>query len=103
MKLAFRFCLITMVVGISLAWGKAASDAEAAASAERKVDHIKTNSALAHPDPKPTEFTEQEINVYLASGKIQLPDGVKSVRLVGVDGVVTGVSRVDFDKIKGAA
>ena len=92
-----------MAVGISLAWGKAPSDAEAAASAQRKVDRIEANGALTHPDPKPTEFTEQEINAYIASGKIQLPEGVKSVHLVGVNGAVTGTSLVDFDKLKGAA
>jgi hypothetical protein len=103
MKLAFRFCLIAMMaVGFSFAWSKPASNAEAAASAQRKVDHIEANGALAHPDAKPTEFTEQEINAYLASGKIQLPDGVQSVHLVGANGTVTGTSRVDFDKIRGA-
>src|ERR1051325_12115736 len=103
MKLALRFCLIiTMAFEISLAWSNTASDAETVASAQRKVNHIETNGALAHPDPKPTEFTEQEINSYIASGKIKLPDGVQSVHLVGVDGTVTGTSRVDFDKVRGA-
>src|SRR5258707_636815 len=101
MKLAFRFCLIVMIAaGISLAWSSPASDSEAAASAQRKVDHIEANGALAHPDQAPTEFTEQEINAYIASGKMDLPDGVQSVHLVGVDGIVTGTARVDFDKIK---
>src|SRR5262245_61565801 len=102
MKLASRFCLIAMTaVGFSLAWSKPASNAEAAASVQRKVEHIQANAALAHPDSKPTEFTEQEINAYIASGKIQLPDGVQSVHLVGVNGTVTGTSRVDFDKVRG--
>ncbi|HSS99213.1 MAG TPA: hypothetical protein VLK33_19395 [Terriglobales bacterium] len=92
-----------MAFGISLAWGKVSSYAEATVSAQRKVDHIEANGALAHPDPKPTELNEQEINAYIASGKIQLPEGVKSVHLVGVNGAVTGTSRVDFDKIKGVA
>ena len=89
-----------MQLGVSLAWSVPASDSEAASSAQRKIDHIETNGALAHPDPAPTEFTEQEINAYIASGKIQLPDGVQSVHLVGVDGTVTGTSRVDFDKLQ---
>ncbi|HEY6181343.1 MAG TPA: hypothetical protein VIW67_03805 [Terriglobales bacterium] len=103
MKPAFRFCLVTMTaVGLSLAWSKPVSNAEAAANAQRKVDHIEANGKLAQPDPKPTEFTEQEINAYIASGKIQLPEGAQSVHLVGIDGTVTGTSRVDFDKVKGA-
>src|ERR1051325_11334084 len=90
MKLAFRFCLITMMaVGLSLAWSKPVSNAEAAASAQRKVDHIEANGKLAQPDPKPTEFTEQEINAYIDSGKIQLPEGAQSEHLVGIDRTVT--------------
>ncbi len=101
MKPASRFLLTAIVaMGISLAWSSPASESEAAASAQRKVDHIEANGALAKPDAAPTEFTEQEINTYLTSGKIQLPGGVKSVHLVGVDGTVTGTARVDFDQIK---
>jgi hypothetical protein len=101
MKIAICLVLV-MAVGLSFAWSKPASDAEAAASAQRKIDHIEANGALVHPDSKPTEFTEQEINSYIASGKIQSPEGVQSVHLVGVDGMVTGTSRVDFDKLRGA-
>jgi hypothetical protein len=101
MKLALRFCLVIWTTfGLSLVWSAPASDGEAVASAQRKIDHIEANGKLAHPDPAPTVFSEQEINAYIASGKIQLPDGVQSVHLVGVDGTVTGTSRVDFDKIK---
>jgi hypothetical protein len=101
MKPSSRFLLTAiMAMGISLAWSSPVSESEAAASAQRKVDHIEANGALAKPNPAPTEFTEQEINAYIASGKIQLPDGVKSVHLVGVDGTVTGTAHVDFDQIK---
>ena len=101
MKLLFRFCLIAIAAaGISTAWSSLVSDSEAASSAQRKIEHIEANGALALPDPAPTEFTEQEINAYIASGKIQLPDGVQSVHLVGVDGSITGTARVDFDKLK---
>jgi len=104
MTLARRFCLIMlMAVGFSVAWSKSLSSPETVASIQRKVDHIEANGKLAKPDPRPTEFTEEEINAYLVSGTIQLPEGVKSVHLVGVDGVVTGTSRVDFDQVKGAS
>jgi len=92
-----------MGVGLSLAWSKAVSNSEAIVSAQRKVDHVQANGALALPDPQPTEFTEKEINAYLASGKVSLPEGVQSVHLVGADGSVTGTSRVDFDKLHGAS
>jgi hypothetical protein len=101
MKLAFRSSIIAVIaMGVSLSWGARASDSEVATSAQRKVDHIQTNGTLAHPDSAPTEFTEQEINAYIGSGKIQLPEGVQSVHLVGIDGTVTGTARVDFDKLQ---
>jgi hypothetical protein len=100
MMVTKRFFLVVIVLtGISLGWSTAASDS-AAASAQHKVDHIKANGALAKPDPTPTVFTEQEINAYISSGKVQLPEGVQSVHLVGLDGVVTGTANVDFDKVR---
>src|SRR5262249_17424591 len=48
----------------------------------------------------PTEFTEQEINSYFAAGLVPLPAGVKSVSFEANPGVVTGLSRVDFDQLK---
>ena len=54
----------------------------------------------AHPDPSPTEFTEQEINAYFASGKVDLPTGVQSVVFQEQPGIVVGTSRVDFDQLK---
>jgi hypothetical protein len=70
-----------------------------AESMQRKLDHIHDNAQLAHPDPTPTVLTEDEVNDYLASGKVQLPQGVKKVTLQGRSGVVDGFVTVDFDEI----
>ncbi|MGH9511005.1 MAG: hypothetical protein ACRD2U_02600 [Terriglobales bacterium] len=72
----------------------------AAARAEAKVQHIETNGELAHPDRRPTEFTADEINAYFASGEVDLPAGVQSVRFQGTAGVVTASCRVDFDQVE---
>jgi hypothetical protein len=69
-------------------------------SMERKLQHVQSNATLAHPDQTPTEFTEQEINAYFASGAIKLPAGVQSVNFQGQPEVVTATSRVDFDQLK---
>ncbi len=69
-------------------------------SAERKFDHIHQNGLQARPDSHPTELTEQEVNAYMASGKVRMPAGVESVRLVGTPGVITGRCRVDFDRVR---
>ncbi len=101
MKLAYKLPFLTLLAaGISIAWSGPTSVSATAAGAQRKVDHIEANGALAHPDPAPTEFTEPEINAYIASGRVNLPEGVDSVHLVGLDGMVTATARVDFDKVK---
>jgi hypothetical protein len=79
-----------------------ASDANSAAGAsmDRKLQHVQQNGALAHPDPTPTEFTEQEVNAYLAAGRVKLPAGVQSVHFQSQPDVVTATTRVDFEQIK---
>ena len=47
---------------------------------ERKIQYVQQNGALPTPDARPTEFTEQEANAYVASGRVKLPAGVQSVR-----------------------
>ena len=71
----------------------------AAASAEAKFGHIEENARRNPPDQRPTVLTEREINAYLASGRVQLPTGVRSVRFTGQNGVMDAVARVDFDAI----
>jgi hypothetical protein len=69
-------------------------------SIERKLNHIETNSRRARPDQTPTVLSEQEINAYLASDQLTLPEGVESVTLEGQAGVVTGHARIDFDRVR---
>ncbi|HEY1263847.1 MAG TPA: hypothetical protein VGF06_10000 [Terriglobales bacterium] len=71
-----------------------------ASSIERKLRHIESNGALAHPDPAPTQLTESEINAYLASGKVELPAGVRFVRVSGDSGSLSATARVNFEQIK---
>jgi hypothetical protein len=68
--------------------------------AEEKFNYIHENGQRPHPDPRPTELTEQEVNAYLVSGKVRLPAGVESLRLIGAPGVVTAHCRVDFDRVR---
>ena len=72
----------------------------AVSSMERKLQRVQSNGALAHPDQTPTEFTEQEVNAYVASGAIKLPAGVQSVNFQGQPEVVIATTRVDFDQLK---
>jgi hypothetical protein len=69
-------------------------------SAEAKFTHVQQNGEKSRPDPAPTLFSEEEINAYLASGRVELPQGVKKVRLQGLSGQVTAFLTVDFDQIK---
>jgi hypothetical protein len=67
---------------------------------QRKLDHVQANGMSGRPDTAPTQFTEQEINSYFASGNVKLPAGVQSVTFQAQPGVVTSTAKVDFDQLK---
>lgn len=71
----------------------------AAASAERKIAQLQRNAQASKAPAQPVTFTESELNAYVESGALELPEGVERVRFSGRDTVVTTVATVDFDKI----
>jgi hypothetical protein len=73
------------------------------ASFERKLDHIERNGRAAHPDTAPTVFTEAEVNAYLASDEVGFPAGVQSLRIEGQPQILSGTTRVDFDRLRAGA
>ncbi len=90
--LAFCFILLTLTLTeAAAAQNKPLQNSAAVASMDRKLQRIETNGASAHPDQTPTEFTEEEVNSYIASGRIQLPVGVQSVKFQGEPGIITGL------------
>jgi hypothetical protein len=74
--------------------------AAAADAMQRKIDFIKANAEGKRIDPRPTTFTQNEINAYFAERRVpKMPDGVKSARFVLTPGTVTAYARIDFDEI----
>jgi len=69
-------------------------------SMQAKLDHIERNAERSHPDQTPTVMSEEEVNDYLASGRVKMPQGVKKVRLQGHSGMVDAFLTVDFDEIR---
>jgi hypothetical protein len=69
-------------------------------SMERKLQYIDQNSRRPQPNPTPTVLTEQEVNAWFASPYAKLPKGVRSLRLIGINGVVTANASIDFDTVK---
>ena len=69
-------------------------------SMQAKLDHIERNAERSHPDQTPTVMSEEEVNDYLASGRVKMPQGVKKVRLKGHSGMVDAFLTVDFDEIR---
>jgi hypothetical protein len=96
-----KFVLLSAVL-LVLFWALAqtAGGGAVLASAERKLQHIESNGSTQHPDPAPTEITEDEVNAYFAAGKVALPAGVKSVHFQLQPGKVNGKARVDFDQFR---
>ena len=77
-----------------------ASGHRLADSFQTKLDHIQQNGEEDHPDQAPTVMTEEEVNDYIAAGRITLPRGVKKLRMEGRSGIVTAFLNVDFDEIR---
>jgi hypothetical protein len=99
---AFLFAVTacSLLTPHSLVQTHSAPNSALVASVERKLQHVQSNGVQPHPDPSPTEFSEQEINAYFASSNIELPMGVQSVVFQGRPGMVIGTSRIDFDELK---
>lgn len=100
MKLKYSAILVLLCLPLSIV---AKSGSRDLASAEQKINHVEANGRSPRPSQTPTVFTEAEVNAYLASDNVQLPDGVQSVKLAGEDGVITGNASVDFDRIREGA
>ncbi len=96
---ALVLCTTILLLGSSASPARTSHSSDVA-SAEQKLRHIETNGQAAHPDQTPTVFSEPEINSYLASDNVILPEGVQSVKLAGEPGIITGTARVDFDRIR---
>ncbi|HJS98732.1 MAG TPA: hypothetical protein VJ756_06540, partial [Terriglobales bacterium] len=91
--MAFAFAAVA-------AWPNAPdANNSAVESMQRKLERIQSNGEQAQPQPLTTVMTEQEVNAYAASGRVQLPKGVESLRFSGQPGVVDSWARVDFDQL----
>jgi hypothetical protein len=65
----------------------------------QKLTYLKINATKAHPDPKPVELSEAEVNAYFGEGGVKLPKGVSQVHLASKPGVIDGHAHVDFEEI----
>ncbi len=68
-------------------------------SIQVKMAYLKQNAAKPHPDPKPTDLTEPEVNAYFNEGGVKLPKGVSHVRLTSQPGVIDAHAQIDFEAI----
>jgi hypothetical protein len=96
----FAVTVWSLLVPHSLAQTRSAPNPARVASFQRKLQHLQSNGAQPHPDPSPTELSEQEINAYFASGNVELPAGVRSAVFQEQPGMIIGTARVDFDQLK---
>ncbi len=70
-------------------------------SAVRKFRHIEENAKKSPPDSSPTVLSEREINSYINSSEVKLPDGVQRAEFTGQQGMVQARALVDFDAVTG--
>lgn len=95
-----RMIVILLLSGATVTAQQPSSHHRLAESLQRKLDHIRQNGNLSHPNQTPTVMTEEEINDYIASGRVKLPVGVKQVMFEGQSGVLVAVATIDFDAIR---
>ncbi len=94
---------LTMALALAVA-GRAAQQIQGTHSSSyqsttQKLAYLKANAAQAHPDPKPVELTEAEVNAFFNEGGAKLPKGVSQVHLSSRPGVIDGHAHVDFEEI----
>jgi hypothetical protein len=92
--------IVFLLCSASFAGQRPSSEHRLADSLQRKLDRIRQNADSARPDQAPTIMTEEEINDYIAAGRVKLPQGVRKVTLQGQSGVITGLATIDFDEIR---
>ena len=98
MKLA-AIVFLGLLFSYAPGWSAPPANNAAVESMQRKLDRIQSNGEHANPRPLTTVMTEQEVNAYVASGRVQLPKGVQSVRFSGQPGIIDSWARVDFDRL----
>jgi len=66
-------------------------------SAVAKIEQVQSDANRG--TPQQMVFTAEELSAYVNEGGVNLPLGVDNVKFTGRPGVITGVTKVDFDKI----
>jgi hypothetical protein len=96
-----RALLIPVALLLGLAMADQQSNANHAdyRSIQQKLVYLKLNAAKTHPDPKPVELTEAEVNAYFNEGGVKLPKGVSQTHLTSRPGIIDGHAHVDFEPI----
>ena len=96
-----RVLLIPVALLLGLAMADQQSNANHAdyRSIQQKLVYLKLNAAKTHPDPKPVELTEAEVNAYFNEGGVKLTKGVSQVHLTSRPGIIDGHAHVDFEPI----
>ena len=91
---------VAAAAGAPIIQGASGGTHRLAGSMQAKINYIEQNGSKTHPDQRPTVITEEEVNDYLTSGQVKLPQGVNKVTLEGQSGQVNAFLVVDFDKIR---
>jgi hypothetical protein len=68
-------------------------------SLQQKIDHMRANAAKPTPDPKPTVFTDEEVDAYMASGRVAIPAGISNIHVKTQPAFATATGRVNFDEL----
>ena len=90
---------VALLLGLAMADQQSNTNHADYRSIQQKLVYLKLNAAKTHPDPKPVELTEAEVNAYFNEGGVKLPKGVSQVHLTSRPGIIDGHAHVDFEPI----
>jgi hypothetical protein len=90
---------VALLLGLAMAGQQSNTNHADYRSIQQKLVYLKLNAAKTHPDPKPVELTEAEVNAYFNEGGVKLPKGVSQVHLTSRPGIIDGHAHVDFEPI----
>jgi hypothetical protein len=93
------FIIATLLVRVDASDSAAADQKSLADSLDRKVAYLRENGAKPRPDPRPTVLTDAEVDAYMNSGRLKIPEGISDIHLATTVGEATATAKVDFDRL----
>jgi hypothetical protein len=89
--------LLALAISLTAQSARSGKHSQAYSSASAKIDQVQSDANGGKTQT--TQFTAKELSAFVNEGGVNLPTGVESVTFSSNPGVITALTKVDFDKI----